>query len=294
MASAVPLFELSGDPPHDRASDFIHIETIASRAAIHNWLVRAHRHRNLFQILIIERGGGEMTFETATLPFAAPVAILIPAIVAHGFHFQPEVTDGWVVSFTEDAAGQLADGSGEALARLRALSAEPIVPLEDAAERQRLLALCAELDQEHKLAREGCRLAMRGLLVLIAVAVARFAASRARTGSVTLRPDDETVARLRALLEEHFRRQRLLGFYAEQLGMTPDRLNDHVKRATGVTVGHLIRQRVLIEAERQLVFTTLPIQDISEQLGFADPSHFARFFRSQTAIAPHEFRDRRS
>jgi len=47
------------------------------------------------------------------------------------------------------------------------------------------------------------------------------------------------------------------------------------------------------EAKRQLVFTTQPIHDISAELGFADPSHFARFFRKQTGTAPHEFRDRR-
>jgi len=29
----------------------------------------AHRHRNLFQVLLIERGGGEMTYEAASLPF---------------------------------------------------------------------------------------------------------------------------------------------------------------------------------------------------------------------------------
>ena len=52
-------------------------------------LIRAHRHRNLFQILLIERGGGEMTFEAAILPFAAPAAILVPPTTAHGFRFQP-------------------------------------------------------------------------------------------------------------------------------------------------------------------------------------------------------------
>ena len=80
---------------------------------------------------------------------------------------------------------------------------------------------------------------------------------------------------------------------ANKLGMTVDRLNDHVKRSTGVTAGHLIRQRVLTEAKRQLVFTTQPIQDIAAELAFADPSHFARFFRKATGITPHEFRDQR-
>ena len=291
MATALPLFHLYGDPPDDQAFDFIHVETIASRSSIHDWTIRAHRHRNLFQILLIEQGGGEMTFEAARLPFAAPAAILVPAAVAHGFRFQPNATRGWVLSFTEDAAGLLADRAGEALSRLRALAVQPIVPIAEDAERSRLSALCAELFEESSLAREGYRLAMRGLLALIAIGVARLAASRARTGSVTLQPADATVARLRALVDESFRRERQLGFYAEQLGMTIDRLNDHVKRATGVTAGHLVRQRVLSEAKRQLVFTAQPIQDIADELAFSDPSHFARFFRKHTGTTPHEFRD---
>src|SRR6185295_3797948 len=127
------------------------------------------------------------------------------------------------------------------------------IPLNDEAAAKRIGALCRELYDEYFLAREGYRLAMRGLLALIAIGVARLAASRARTGSVTLAPADATVEALRRLVEENFRKQRHLEFYAQSLSMTPDRLNDHVKRATGVTAGHLIRQRVLTEAKRQLV-----------------------------------------
>ena len=293
MAQALPLFHLYGDPPDDQAFDFIHAETIAARAPMHDWTIRAHRHRNLFQILLIERGGGEVSFEAAKLPVAAPAAILIPATVAHGFRFDPDVTEGWVLSFTLDAAGALGDRAGKAIARLRALAAHPIVPIAEEAERTRLSGLCKELFEEGRLAREGYQMAMRGLLALIAVGVARLAASRARTGSVTLQPVDATVTQLRALIDEFFRREHQLGFYAEKLGMTVDRLNDHVKRATGVTAGHLIRQRLLTEAERQLVFTTQPIQDIAQELAFSDPSHFARFFRKHTATTPHEFRDQR-
>ncbi len=293
MVKALPLFHLYGDPPDDQACDFIHAEMIAARAPTHDWTIRAHRHRNLFQILLIERGGGEMTFEAAKLAFAAPAAILIPATVAHGFRFEPDITEGWVLSFTVDAAGAVADRAGEALSRLRALAAHPIVPIAEDAERARLSALCKELFEEGHLAREGYQMAMRGLLALIAVGVARLAASRARTGSVTLQPADATVARLRALIDEFFRREHQLGFYAEKLGMTVSRLNNHVKRATGVTAGHLIRHRLLTEAERQLVFTAQPIQDIAQELGFSDPSHFARFFRQHTVTTPHEFRDQR-
>ena len=293
MAQALPLFHLYGDPPDDEAFDFIHVETIASRSSIHDWTIRAHRHRDLFQILLIEQGGGEMTYEAAIIPFDAPAAILVAPTTAHGFRFRALETDGWVVSFTEDVAEALGERSGAALARLKALAVSPVVPLSDEGAAKRISALCAELHEERFLAREGYRLAMRGLLALVAIAVARLAASRARTGSVTLAPADATVDALRRLVEENFRKERLLEFYAEKLAMTADRLNDHVKRATGVTAGHLIRQRVLTEAKRQLVFTSQPIHEIAYDLAFSDPSHFARFFRKQTGTTPHEFREGR-
>jgi len=290
-SSTLPLFHLYGDPPDDQAFDFIHVETISSRSSIHDWTIRAHRHRNLFQILLIARGGGEMTFETQVIPFEAPTAIIVPATIAHGFRFHPDLTEGWVLTFTEDVARALGGGSGEAISGLRALAADPVVPLSGEAEVDRISRLCADLHEERFLAREGYRFAMRGYLALIAIAVARLAASRARSGAATLMPADPTVDALRYLVEEHFRKERRLTFYAGKLAMTPDRLNDHVKRAAGVTAGHLIRQRVLTEAKRQLVFTNQPIHEIAYDLTFADPSHFARFFRKQTGVTPQAFRD---
>jgi AraC family transcriptional activator of pobA len=133
---------------------------------------------------------------------------------------------------------------------------------------------------------------MRGLLALIAVEVGRLAARRARIRGedVALEPAAATLAGLRALIEQHFRKERRLSFYAEKLGLSVDWLNAQARRAAGVTAGHLIRQRVLTEAKRELVFTGRPIHDIAADLAFSDPSHFARFFRKQTGAAPHEFR----
>jgi AraC family transcriptional activator of pobA len=293
-ANVLPLFHLLGDPPDDKAFDFIHVEPLESRSSQHNWKIPAHRHRDLFQIFLIERGGGEMTYEASTFPFEAPAALLIPPTTAHGFRYRAGETDGWVVSFTEDVAEALGERSNAALTRLKTLAEAPVVPLADEVASKRIAMLCAELYEEHFLAREGYRLAMRALLALIAIGVARLAASRARTGSVTLAPADATVEALRRLVEENFRQERHLDFYAAKLAMTADRLNDHVKRATGVTAGHLIRQRVLTEAKRQLVFTSQPIHEIAYDLAFSDPSHFARFFRKQTGTTPHEFREGRS
>jgi AraC family transcriptional activator of pobA len=287
----LPLFHLYGDPPDDQAFDFVHAETISSRSSIHHWTISPHRHRNLFQILLAERGGGTLDLEADAIPFDAPAMIVLAPTVAHGFRFHPEVTEGFVVSFTEDVAGALGENGSAALARLRSIAANPLVSFKRTEDVRRLAHLCRELLDETSFAREGYEVAARSYLALIGIEVARLAASRNRSGSVTLTAADPTVEELRRLVEANFQTERNIGFYAGKLAMTPDRLNDHVKRATGVTAGHLLRQRILTEAKRQLVFTRLTVGEIAYDLAFADPSHFGRFFKKQTGTTPQAFRD---
>jgi AraC family transcriptional activator of pobA len=289
--ATLPLFHLYGDPPDDQAFDFVHAETISSRSSIHHWTISPHRHRNLFQILLAERGGGILDIEADAIPFEAPAVIILEPTVAHGFRFHPEITEGYVVSFTEDVAGAIGESGSAALTRLRSIAASPLVSFNRIQDVRRLAQLCGELLDETSFAREGYEVAARSYLALIGIEVARLAASRNRSGSVTLTASDPTVEELRRLIEAHFHNERNIGFYAGKLAMTPDRLNDHVKRATGVTAGHLLRQRILTEAKRQLVFTRLTVGEIAYDLAFADPSHFGRFFKKQTGTTPQAFRD---
>jgi AraC family transcriptional activator of pobA len=288
--ATLPLFHLYGDPPDDQAFDFVHIERVTNRAPGHNWTIAPHRHRNLFQIMLMEQGGGTLDLEAESINFEAPAVIVLAPTVAHGFRFKPKITEGYVINFTEDVTATLGEQANVALARLKHIAGQPLMPVARP-EIARLTALCRELLEEEFLGREGFEVAMRAMLALIGVEVARLAASRALSGTITLAPADATVEELRRLIEEHFRSERQIGFYAGKLAMTADRLNDHVKRATGVTAGHLLRQRLLTEAKRQLVFTDLTIGEVAYDLAFADPSHFARFFKKQTGSTPQAFRE---
>ena len=204
----LPFFHLYGDPPDDQAFDFIHVETISSRSSIHDWTIHAHRHRNLFQILVIERGGGDMTFEAAAIAFTAPCTILLPATVAHGFRFTPHETEGWVVSFTEDVTHGLGERSGDALGRLRALARRAG---DSARRRHGDQATVVALRRFVRGAMSRARRLSSGDARLSGAAGDRggaAGASRARTGVVTLRPADPTVDALRRLVEKNFRKER--------------------------------------------------------------------------------------
>lgn len=286
---AIPQFHLFGEAPDDTAFDFIHVETIAARSSRHGWTIAVHNHRHLHQILVIRSGCGIARIEGTEFPFEGPVVLLVPATIAHGFTFE-ETIDGHIATFTEDVVRGRRDADGSLRDRLKALFVEPVLALESGEVSERISGHMRALADELNLARDGHPIAMRAHLVLLILEVARARASKARYAQVTLRGLDATVASLRDMIEDRFRETRRIGDYADALGMTADRLNEHCKRVTGVTVGHLIRQRLLSEAKRHLLFTDLSASEIAYDLAFADPSHFSRFFRSHTGMSPQEFR----
>lgn len=82
--------------------------------------------------------------------------------------------------------------------------------------------------------------------------------------------------------------------YAELLGLTPNHLNEVVKKATGKTARSHIVSRVLIEAENLLAHTDLDVSEISDALGFDEPTNFTKFFKKYSKRTPREFRNKKS
>jgi AraC-like DNA-binding protein len=92
-------------------------------------------------------------------------------------------------------------------------------------------------------------------------------------------------------MERHVRDHLSVTDYARLLGVTPDHLGVVALQAKGRTAGELIRARLLLEAKRLLVDTSLNVSEIAYGLGFKDPAYFSRFFRRLTGVAPGEFRE---
>lgn len=94
----------------------------------------------------------------------------------------------------------------------------------------------------------------------------------------------------RARVEEAFRAQTTVAAYARDLGVSPGHLNDVVREKMGKTAGKMIRERVILEAQRLLYYSELSVSEIAYHLGFEDPSHFAKMFRKAAGMSPVEFR----
>lgn len=78
--------------------------------------------------------------------------------------------------------------------------------------------------------------------------------------------------------------------FATSLSIHVNHLNRAVKNTTGKTTSTLISERLLSEAKALLKHTDWNIAEISNSLGFEEPSHFSNFFKKQTQITPGNFR----
>lgn len=93
------------------------------------------------------------------------------------------------------------------------------------------------------------------------------------------------------LVQQHFKTERFLDFYAEKLGVTSRHLSRTVKSLTGITAVEWIERYVVLEAKVLLKSTNLSVQQIADELNFPSQSFFGKYFRKNMGMSPTSFRN---
>jgi AraC-like DNA-binding protein len=96
-----------------------------------------------------------------------------------------------------------------------------------------------------------------------------------------------------SLLEQNFRSQKMVADYADQLAVTPNYLNEVIKKITGYPAGYHIRQRVALEAKRKAAYADVGMKEVAYDLGFFDLAHFSKFFKNTTGMSFSDFKRNR-
>lgn len=93
-----------------------------------------------------------------------------------------------------------------------------------------------------------------------------------------------------ALVDVHLRDHWTVQQYAQHIGVSKDRLNSAVRRATGKSPLAHIHARMVSEAKALLSDSALQVAEIGFMLGFTDAGYFNRFFQRQVGLPPGKFR----
>jgi YesN/AraC family two-component response regulator len=93
------------------------------------------------------------------------------------------------------------------------------------------------------------------------------------------------------LVTRHHLKERGVGFYADKLCITPKYLSKIVKETSGQSAPEWIDQYVILEAKQMLKHSDLCIKEISDELNFANPSFFFKYFKKHTGMTPNQYRN---
>lgn len=280
----VPVYKLYGEQEPWPAADMVHWESIAARSSLHNWHINPHRHVGLFQLLCLDQGRAVVQIDDERFEMRGGQVLVVPPSCIHGFDFERNAV-GSVITIALPLAQKLLapiDGGLLQLTRPRTHT------LAGDAEGMQLRMLFDAFAREYRERQPLRNALMETLLAALLIGLSRHLAPQSDFHSP--HGGGRHFARFCELVEQWYARHYPVPRYAAELGITAAHLNLLCRQAAGHSALEMIHERLLLEAKRSLVYTSMSIAEVSYAIGFADPAYFTRFFKQRSGVSPKQFR----
>lgn len=286
----VPNYGIYGHPYQKSAIDFLHIQSLQETQKQHDWTIRPHRHRDLTQFVFVEQGRGKVQFGEKESTIEAPSIIVIPANEIHGFVFQ------------QDVGGHLITIADSYLRDLALMVREPLIEIEWSSTMIMALdqtqydsigvsRLINDLIFEFNEKLEARSVAIYAHLSLILTSVIRLLRTNQTASQHSIESKNLQVLRqFQKMCDNRYKNSRTVSEYCNDLQITERTLRRITQQYLGIPPLQVIHDRVLLEAQRNLIYSAASISSIAESLGFEDPAYFTRFFKRHTQQTPNQFR----
>ena len=102
--------------------------------------------------------------------------------------------------------------------------------------------------------------------------------------------NEEVFKRFIAMLNEPGPSERSVLFYAERLMLSPNYLNNVIRRWSGRTVMDWINRATVNKAKMLLKYTDKMVYEIADDLQFSDSASFSHFFKKHVGMTPLDFK----
>ncbi|MBX3040369.1 MAG: helix-turn-helix domain-containing protein [Bdellovibrionaceae bacterium] len=240
-----------------------------------------HKH-DFYQLVIVRTGQGSHEIDFQKYPAGPGSIFLMKPVQVHSWSFSP-ASSGYVIEFGTGFLTDLFLGNGLASKRISQLPELVNVP---PLQRDFVYEICERMEAEFENRKPGFDGMLNSLLSVLLVDLFRWSSMKAsvRTKSRSV------VESFLELVEENFREQHGVQFYADALGLSPKVLTMRIRRAMGDSPRDFILGRCFLESKRLLAYSDLPIGEVGREIGFEDQNYFARFFKAQMGMTPKEFR----
>ena len=101
----------------------------------------------------------------------------------------------------------------------------------------------------------------------------------------------QTLARqLYRLIINNYRKEHQVKFYSEQMCLTPQYLNQITNTVFRKTLSEIISGLLFSTARSMILSSEMSIQEIADELNFADQASFSKFIKKTAGMSPSEMR----
>ncbi|HTE27736.1 helix-turn-helix domain-containing protein [Flavitalea sp.] len=245
---------------------------------------------NCYKVILIRKGKGQLTFDTAKYDFSENCLIRFP--IYQPFQIEADgPLDGILVQFHPDFFWnhkyEMELTSKQVL--FKSIGEIPLIKISKEEMDQLLYPLdhlLLELNSDG-LGRYDIAISWVKIFMIYA---SRIKMERGVIYSETLSEVHYIIRELINAVEEHFQRKHRPADYAKLLNITVKTLNRIAKQHLEKTVGDMISERIITQARHELYLSDKPIKQIAIELGFHDVAYFSRFFKVRTTVSPEVYR----
>jgi AraC family transcriptional activator of pobA len=269
---------------------YIYSECIRARSVLFDWKVEPHLHIHLYQIFLIETGYARVDTTSGIHELQAPVAIIIPPSIVHGFEFDPNVT-GRIITVADTFVEEVLKNISNIQGRLKSLSV--ITEFEQLFDFTELIKLTLDIEVETSSKQVEENFAVKALVSLMMVKLFRLmTASYFSSERVSLYEDYYRDFQNNIKTNDPF--SKSIAQHASELNITTVHLNRVCQAVAGKPASWLIQEHAVREAQNLLRYTSQSVSEIAYQLNFSAPEYFARLFKKHTGMTPVSFRKQRN
>jgi AraC family transcriptional regulator, transcriptional activator of pobA len=233
--------------------------------------------------------GNDQTMSIDGIDYRFPAQTILPLMVNQTFRFQqPEAVVAW--QFDREFYCIIDhDQEVSCTGFLFYRSAEPLfLPLNEQ-EQKRFSALLVVFEEEFATRDRIQGDMLRMLLKRLIIKLTRLA--KEQYGAETIPETSfDLIRQYRMLVEQQYRNQHQVAFYAEQLNKSPKTLSNVFALHGQESPLQIIHDRIGLETKRLLTFTDKSVKEIAYEMGFGEVPHFSRFFKNLYGVAPSEFK----
>lgn len=154
----------------------------------------------------------------------------------------------------------------------------------------RILQLLKDIKTEIDTYRQNDVHVLRALLYEILMLLDRTYRKMIPAGSVNKEGSNAYIRKFIELVNDCFREQHSVRYYADKLCITPNYLNEITNSVMRVSAKQYIQDKIIEESKRLLAYTDASVSEIAFGLHFSTISYFVRFFRLHTGMTPLSYR----